>query len=894
MFDRLIRLARAKRALRDERFEAALQLAGDPVVAADRRAEAIRLAAGERIAARARRRLGEHDLAAAAADLDTLRRFGADGTADLAREVAAAATAATAARQRGELARAEVVRLLDAGELAAARRRLEAPGEAWPAGERRGLAARLAEQRQQAGELVAAAAQDLDRGGLESAIERLAAATALDRDGDELVELRGRIRLAVAANLAPVCRQLVEAGDLPGALRRFGRIHRQLPAATGTDALHQLHDEMVAALAAALGRCQTLEAARAIAAATVEAGLDLPAAVAQWTQAVLQLPDRPGTQAREADLLALAAAGRALGATGLAELVDRQVAAASHFEQRLAAARQQILAGDLDAARALLLELSLAAPLDEVVQRELDLVDRSVAELDQRLGAAREALRAGRLDLACSTALGLCGSRRLAASAQQVVAEARARMLLVDRGLDEVRVALHGRGAATVEGVAHCLKRLQELAKVQVDHAELPAVIQAVALELDQLAELDRARTAAAQRQLPVALAALRRVLEHRAGLLAPDRLDARFCDRADELARGVEAALAAGRLDEVAAVAEGFFGFVVVRADYRERAAGWQREVAARREAALAAVAAARESLAAKDLAEAERQLDAAQQLSRDGAEVRNLASELRRVRQQAELLDRVADLAAEKDFVGAGRKLAAMPAAPPFLRTRIYDMKQDLARAQGLEGAFLLRVDEGGEHLVLRGDTVTIGNVRQARADVPVLAQLAGLHASLRRSMSFHGGMQDRVVAEEGEVMVAGSKVASHQLVPGDRVSLGPAFGFVYQRPSRRSLTAALTLQSGFRVAATDRLLLMKDRGRDGRILLGPSGEVHVRVAKAQGEVEVFAANSGQMRVFCEAGGTIDGAPFRGEHPVAAGQIVEANGISFLLMPWHRQLPG
>ncbi|MBZ0151424.1 MAG: hypothetical protein K8J09_07815, partial [Planctomycetes bacterium] len=245
------------------------------------------------------------------------------------------------------------------------------------------------------------------------------------------------------------------------------------------------------------------------------------------------------------------------------------------------------------------------------------------------------------------------------------------------------------------------------------------------------------------------------------------------------------------------------------------------------------------------------------------------------------------------EKDFLGAGKKLAAMPSAPPFLRTRIYDMKQDLARAQGLEGAFLLRVDEGGEHLVLRGDTVTIGNVRQARADVPVLAQLAGLHASLRRSMSFHGGMQDSIVAEEGEVVVRGSKVSRHALVPGDRVALGAAFGFVYQRPSRRSLTAALTLQSGFRVASTDRLLLMKDRGRDGRILLGPAGEVHVRVARARGEVEVFAANSGQMRVFCEAGGTIDGAPFRGEHPVAAGQIVEANGIAFVLMPWQRQLP-
>ncbi|MCC7399264.1 MAG: hypothetical protein IT455_19525 [Planctomycetes bacterium] len=893
MFDRLIRLARAKRALRDERFEAALQLAGDPVVALDRRAESIRLRAGQQIVGRARRRLGQGDLAAAAADLDTLRRFGASGVEELAGEVAAAAAAAAAASQQQQRARDEVGHRLDAGELDAAERVLASAGPQWSAADRRGLLSRLTEQRQRGAELAAAAQLDLDRGDLELASERLATAAALDRDGKELAELGRRIRAAAAAALAPSCRQLLQAGDLPGALRRVGRVAGRLPVATAADALQGLHEELVAAVVTTFTRCQSLDVARGVAAAVVEAGLVLPAAVAQLSQAVLQLPDRPGALARADDFLALAAASKALGAAGLREIAERHAAAANAAELRLANARQLILAGDLDAARALLLELALTAPLDEAVRRELDLVERGLGELDQRLVTAREALRAGRLGLACSTALGLGGSRRVADEAQQVVAEARARMALVDRGLDEVRVALYGRGAATVDGVAHCLKRLQELAKVQVDHAELPAVIQAVALELEQLAELDAARAAAAQHQLPLALAALQRVLAHRAGLLAPDRLDARFCDRADELARGIEAALAAGRLDEVAAAADGFATFAAVRADYRERAAGWQRGVATRREAALAAVAAARQSLAAKDLAEAERQLDVAQNLARDAAEVRHLASELRRVRQQADVLDRVADLTAEKDFLGAGKKLAAMPSAPPFLRTRIYDMKQDLARAQGLEGAFLLRVDEGGEHLVLRGDTVTIGNVRQARADVPVLAQLAGLHASLRRSMSFHGGMQDSIVAEEGEVVVRGSKVSRHALVPGDRVALGAAFGFVYQRPSRRSLTAALTLQSGFRVASTDRLLLMKDRGRDGRILLGPAGEVHVRVARARGEVEVFAANSGQMRVFCEAGGTIDGAPFRGEHPVAAGQIVEANGIAFVLMPWQRQLP-
>ena len=96
-------------------------------------------------------------------------------------------------------------------------------------------------------------------------------------------------------------------------------------------------------------------------------------------------------------------------------------------------------------------------------------------------------------------------------------------------------------------------------------------------------------------------------------------------------------------------------------------------------------------------------------------------------------------------------------------------------------------------------------------------------------------------------------------------------------------------LVLQSGFQVAGTERILLMKDRGKDGRILLGPSRDVHVRVGSATSEVEVFAASTGQIRVACAAGGTIDGNAFKGEHPVDAGQVVTAAGVTFVLLPWR-----
>jgi hypothetical protein len=251
--------------------------------------------------------------------------------------------------------------------------------------------------------------------------------------------------------------------------------------------------------------------------------------------------------------------------------------------------------------------------------------------------------------------------------------------------------------------------------------------------------------------------------------------------------------------------------------------------------------------------------------------------------------MLDEVDRLVHGGDLSQAQRRLADVPATSLLLRTRIHDMKRELARAQGLEGPFLLRVDEGGEFLVVRGESVAFGNLRQARADVPILANLAGRHAAVRRSMSFHGGMQDVVVAEEGEVRVAGTSTPRHALAHGDRVQLGPAFGFVYERPSPRSLTARLALLGGFQAGGADAVLLMKDRGRDGRILIGPSPEAHVRVASATGEVELHAGVDGQIRVAARGGGRIDGVPFDDEHPLAAGQFVEAAGVTLRLMPWR-----
>ena len=98
---------------------------------------------------------------------------------------------------------------------------------------------------------------------------------------------------------------------------------------------------------------------------------------------------------------------------------------------------------------------------------------------------------------------------------------------------------------------------------------------------------------------------------------------------------------------------------------------------------------------------------------------------------------------------------------------------------------------------------------------------------------------------------------------------------------------MTVALTLSSGFQVAGTDKVLLMKDRGRDGRVLIGSVVDAHVRVPREQPEIELFAARDGQVRVKFDGDGEIGGRPFRGEHPVIAGAVVRCGEISFVLQP-------
>lgn len=895
MFDRFIRLAQAKKALREGRLEEAARLAADPLIAADRRAEEVRDEAREQLRRRGQQRLDEGDPEAAVRELGRAVALGADSSVLRQWEGAKQAAARATDRLHSAQARLEAVRrLAERGQLVEAERLLGEAGDEFQAlpGLRQ-VEAFVLGRRGEARRLLDAARAALASGAAGPALEHLEAAKACD-DAAEDAGLSKALVAAVAPELEAAVRRAVAASDPVEALRVYRRRLQQLPALAEDGRVQAAGQRLASAVVEAMERGDATGALDLLqACAAVEgpaAGFDAKAwgTVQAAAPLLLRLPALRSS-GRWTDLAAALEELAAIlpeGAFGAeAGTLRKELARA---DEHLTAARARVAEGELEVARRELAAVLEALPMHEHAARELEALDRSEREREQRLLAAREAARAGRLREAYAVALADAGRGDIGVSAAQFAAELRSRMDLVQRGLDEVRAVIHGRTSSSAASLRHCLLRLEELGKLQSDHEELAALVEGLKAEIDVLELLEAAFVAVDQKKLAPVVLALERLVGARTRFLAADRLDARALQLVDRLGHLADKAVMAGRLEEAEACARGIAVVGGLAAGASERAARLRGACEERRAGAAAKAAEAFAALERRDLRAAESACEAARQLWVDGGAPAKLEAELAALRSQEAELEHIEDRRKAGDLGSAQVAMDALPPTSPLLRTRIFDMKKSLMQAQGLAGAFLLRVDEGGEFVVLRGESVSIGNLRDGSADLPILCAIAGKHARVQRSMSFHGGMQDTIVAEGGELRVGGAKVQRHVLKNGDRVQLGAALQIGYQVPCRRSLTAMLQLHGGFQVAGTDRVLLLKDRGRDGRICIGPGADVHVRVGSATGEVELYGTKLGQIRVRCATGGDIDGRPFQEEHPVDAGSVVRAAGLSFVLLPW------
>ena len=911
MFDRFVKFAEVRLAIRRGELRRAIQLLEDGSTAPDRKARAMTVKVCEALEERVRQRLGKGQLNAAERDLELLRRIGAETSST--DDLTARLDELRCERESAEKSRAQLLEAIDravtSGELANARVLLaELPSGDDEAARCRDRLARRAES---AASLTEQSRAKLNAGDVVGAADDLSKARDLDH-GVSSASLAEAIGGAAARSLRHGVERVVKSKSAPDVLcelESWVRVGACLSGdgyeAATRDARDSAERFLVSTIIGHLEAGRFDEAVSLIASLRTVARRRGPfdayaggAVTVERARSLEQKGDFDGAIALLRDV------GPPWSGDGVARWIARLAEDARCVEGKLSEARQLLSNGEVLGARKLFGEIVRCWPAHEGAKTELLGLDDFREDRERRLSQARSLIREGRLRGATAGLVGLVVPGPDGEEPRVLLDEIRARVTAVEQSLQSVLRQLHGSATSSAGGLRSCLEQLESLHKQCIDHEEVAHWIRQVRGEIalleivsdltGHLTEPDLSRMSL------VSVSAAARDLEEVVDELPqPDRVRSSLESVLDKVMSAVDRLLASGR-SQAGSKLCALFRDLAAKAS-RET---FVREFDRREKRASEMVARASDNLRNAHIALEERRIEDAETLAArasedaaDNSNVRRIEAELRRARQRevqlADLSSMTNDAEGTDDADEAASALGALGPTPALLRTRVFDLKRDIARSQGLQQPFLLRVDEGGEYLVTRQDSVSIGNVRDGRSDLPMLANLAGLHARFRRSMSFHGGMTDTIHAESGVVFVNGARVEQHALCDGEEVRLGRSVSFRYQVPSRRSLSSLLRWGSGFQVAGTDSLILMKDRGRDGRLLIGPGSDCHVRVVRATAEVELFADRNGQMRVAVRGQGTLDGKPFSGEHPVAAGVFVECGGVSFVLQPW-RSSPG
>ncbi|MGE0143241.1 MAG: hypothetical protein AB7I19_06600 [Planctomycetota bacterium] len=890
MFDRFVRLAQARRAVRESRLEEALALASDPMIAGHRRAEDLRREICNRLLRRAGERVRSAAVELARADLErVLKTFPNHPEAESA---LAALGPRDAAAEPAATAEIEGVRAaLGRGELAAARASLERAKRVRETAETRRLDTALVAAKSHVDQALGSASVAIQAGRWRDAAAELCTAHKLAVDDPAVL---GAIGAFVRSHSGHLVRELSAARgatDAVSFLREWERLAAALPGLATTSEFQSLRTAAIAplrqAIVVALSAGDLAVAKRALGDIGSLTGMD------RETELVGRLERGLRAEEEGADLLAaedFERLARDLSAADFALRAARLRSRAAAIESGLRTVRELAAAGSIHEARLALLELTVQHPGHRGLLDEGRLLDEGALDRARQLESARKAAATGDLREANRLALALAVPGNNGEEPRALLAEIRQRMDAVQAGLNQVLSRLHDRACSSPDGIRQCLARLDQLALLQRDHEDLTRVRTSLTAELSALESLETAEACAASPQVEELRNAVAAYLSQRPALLSAERLDARALRTGEKILEDAGRRLTRGETARARLLAE-------ICAPLAAVLSGLQREHAmlltrvdeacanARHHAAIG-----RRALAEKDLDLALESLQSARAGSLDEPEVLRLADEIAARSRADEAVTLARAHAHRRDFGAAHREIDQLGPTAPLMRTKIFDLKRELAKAQGLGTAFLLRVDEGGEFLVVRGESLTIGNLRDKCADLPMLANVAGRHARLVRTMSFHGGQVDKLVAEGGEVFANGERVRELKLAGRVRFRLGPTVEMEYRLPGSRSLTAALTILGGFVVAGTDRVLWMKDRGRDGRILIGANPDAHVVVAGADVELELFADRDGRVMVRAPQGATMDGKPIAGEYPLSAGVEVRAGNLSFVALPWQR----
>ena len=188
-----------------------------------------------------------------------------------------------------------------------------------------------------------------------------------------------------------------------------------------------------------------------------------------------------------------------------------------------------------------------------------------------------------------------------------------------------------------------------------------------------------------------------------------------------------------------------------------------------------------------------------------------------------------------------------------------------------------FHLWIDGVGGFLVCLGNRITIGQATpESPADVPLLADVSRLHATLTRDSEGY------LLQALRPVLLNGRAVDKTLLRNNDRFTLGSCCQMRFRQPVAVSASARLDLVSGHRLRlAVDGVLLMADT-----LVLGPGQQVHVPMPELKHAVILFRQKNG-LGIRTTGGMKINGQSVHERGLLEPGANVVGDDFSLTLEP-------
>lgn len=885
MFGFTIHILRAKRALKAGKYGTVISLLQDPLVCRDRRAKELREKALNLWFDRARKRRDEGLLDLAIQDAEALTKIDAElpRLQEFLTNVRRQKDHEKERSQKRERVMAAFTQNLQLGRLNEAWEKLEDLSLLLDEKEEKALQGKVCERRTQAKEALQLAKEKLKSGKAMEAKEAWETARELWNDDPAFEEELQKIGSSWARELWVGVRKFLEKGAYQEAALAFSRICVKDPATSRLEEAKNLELQIANGLtgdAGQLAQKGAFDQALALLRKTPEPLVHFPS-VRRLRETLIRV-DGLISGVAEDPRIRLREMERIARETGWDKLpVSEARRDVQLLEKGLKQVRAALGEGKLEEAKEILLGLSEKWPYCRDVNTHLESFRYDERQRIETLKAARKDLREGRLVAAERKLITLVPGGEGAKEARGLLRDLERIKAKVSRELLVLQARFeNGEPSSGLEDGLAAIKRLQSDSDGVED---LEARILVAKNLRKRIQELEASLEG---RDLEAFLGRFRDWMGDRGegGLFQEDRIQIR--ELGQKIQKELRKDIETGRVEAQLFFLEGLLPFEgVLGVDL----GGLLAKARRRKEAADLHARRGMVSLEEKDEAGARKSLENARREALDSPQVLRLAHRLEGLQRDRARVTEALQLA-RSDPEGARAHLDGLGPTPAPLRTMVFDAKNELERLGGLEGGCLLQVEEGGEYLLLTDDRLVVGHAKASvPPHIPVLARIRSRHVLLERKMSFHGGVQDRLIPVEGaKIQLNGKEISSSiPLSHGDEILLGGVLPMRYLRPNPRSVSALLKIERGFEARGAGRILWLRQGGKEGRVFMGRGEGMHIRVPCMEPEVYLFAPRPGQLRVFSAGGGEVDGKPFRSEADLGPGMRVRCGQVAFRVLP-------